>query len=302
MKKLIPKRLKEFDDWLLIHNPRIWSTQLHYALYYGILFSIVTMAVGFFLPFFIKISLDSIFYITVLILGLMVWFSSYWLKRCLSFSLERHYGHTSRWLSLMEVLLYNLCLAFVLLPAFVYLLAVRAHVHLFNDMDNEVVLGLLSVEFSQWLLMTYLTSINLGLVIFVSKHRKSDSGDYLLILLALVYVIVGVSIASQIDLLIDTFFEDGEFATILNSPFWLPAFVIFLLVWIIWMIVSRKVSYLPYSVALLIFVLLEIGFPSVNDIWKVMFASFASLFVLPYTKYVLIDNYARPRSDHVTDQ
>lgn len=122
MKSIIPKFLIEIDAWLLLNQPRIWSTQIHYAIFSAIVMSPIFFLAGFLSPLLIKVLDVYVVYVFALVgVFLLVMFSWYWITRLFAFSIEGYFGHTQPWWALIEVSLYNICIACLLLPVMVYL-------------------------------------------------------------------------------------------------------------------------------------------------------------------------------------
>jgi hypothetical protein len=139
MKSMIPQFLKELDSRLLLYQPRIWSTQIHYAIYSALVMTPLFFVMGFLSPLFIRIDL-LVIYIIVFVGELVVlWFSWHWIMRSLVFSIEGNFGHTKPSWALIEVPLYNICMACLLFPVLVYLLHAQFRVGLaFNQGGGNI--------------------------------------------------------------------------------------------------------------------------------------------------------------------
>lgn len=89
-----PWLLRRLDQYLLLHYPRIWSSRLHYVLFFG------TIAIGVanvfvFLtstPALYATAADTLTALTVLIEAAIFF---YWINRVAQFNIEQEYGRTS---------------------------------------------------------------------------------------------------------------------------------------------------------------------------------------------------------------
>lgn len=88
---LVPKFLKKWEDFLLLHKPEIWSARTHLVLYYGILFMAVLALIAYIVPNDPRensVAPIWIGFVSIIsILGLVVW-----LIYLLRFNVFKRYG------------------------------------------------------------------------------------------------------------------------------------------------------------------------------------------------------------------
>ena len=115
---LAPSFIKKLDDYLLLHQPEVWSTRFHLVLWYGLLFILALAAVCFVFPGDAREISDMdtwMAFVSILsVIGFIVW-----LVYLLRFNVFKRYGHITAWGRLRVYLLYFVCILVFSLAIFI---------------------------------------------------------------------------------------------------------------------------------------------------------------------------------------
>ncbi|MDJ0898142.1 MAG: hypothetical protein QNJ55_04975 [Xenococcus sp. MO_188.B8] len=117
---LNPKFLRKIDRYLLLNRPFLWSTRVHYVLYYGLLINIISILLT-----FILIQPDQIDELTQFIVFFLFLFEIFtfffWLFRQSIFNLEQDYGEQRHFFrrSFLEIIIYAFCIFIIFSPSLI---------------------------------------------------------------------------------------------------------------------------------------------------------------------------------------
>lgn len=102
------KFLQKLDKNLLLNNPRIWVTKIHYVLIYGLIANLILNLLVIFLIQDNQID-EFVNIIIPLVMLAEVGVFIYWFYQQISFNIEQEYGNTHYFYGFLEVVLYSFC-------------------------------------------------------------------------------------------------------------------------------------------------------------------------------------------------
>ena len=93
LKKIAPGFLNRIDTYLLTKHPIIWMSRIHYVLWFGALFYLMSYLLGLLLPINIRSSDDDDGFWYALLSVLSFVLSWFWCYRFLIFNKEKNFGN-----------------------------------------------------------------------------------------------------------------------------------------------------------------------------------------------------------------
>ncbi|HNN32358.1 MAG TPA: hypothetical protein PKJ70_10760, partial [Chitinophagaceae bacterium] len=152
IQKFKPSFLLKLDERLLKNNPTIWSTKIHWVIWYSILFIILLSIISFVVPLeFRRDSVNGYWIVFVSIISFISFVI--WLIYLLQFNVFKRFGNFTALDSLKQLLLYYTCILCFMTFPFVFSVVEVVRVNstynskeLINDI-NKINLTIAQIEY-----------------------------------------------------------------------------------------------------------------------------------------------------------
>lgn len=118
-KYIVPNILIKLDDWLLKNKPDLWSTRLHWVLWYSLIFNLLITFLACLTPIdFLRTSSADYWSVFVSIISFIAFII--WLIYLLQFNVFKHFGIFSALSNLKLFIAYFICISCFVIYPFIY--------------------------------------------------------------------------------------------------------------------------------------------------------------------------------------